>query len=427
MKKLRNTLLILLLMFGCLGFSRNVQAETLLREKTVTIESYGDKTLYSFKIDGESVWYVEVDISLKHSSDKGSGTTKDMTFSVYGGEDDDCILSYEMGQEGTGYAYIGGQYGDLDLEIGGTYYFLIENYSDYDYDVSYKIWKYPCMAETITLPKQIDIKVGNTKIIKPRTVIPYGGYPAIRKWTVQNKSILDIDDWGNVYAKKTGSTYVTATMENGYQSKCKVTVTGRPPQMNYKKFTMVTQYTLKAELLYADGNIKWSSSNPKVATVSRKGIIKAKSIGECTITARYKKVNYTAKVVVKRQFPKYEAKITQYNTRDNYFVVSFANSSNKPLTVYSSGARVEDKDYRSYDRYLYLSNSSITIPAKKTVSVKFYVSGGITWYQYRDFTLIYRMSFDGGNYDAKVSYNINEPGYWKSIFKRGNKWYYTGH
>ena len=58
MKKLRNTLLILLLMFGCLGFSRNVQAETLLREKTVTIESYGDKTLYSFKIDGESVWYV---------------------------------------------------------------------------------------------------------------------------------------------------------------------------------------------------------------------------------------------------------------------------------------------------------------------------------------------------------------------------------
>lgn len=39
MKKLRNTLLILLLMFGCLGFSRNVQAETLLREKTVTIES----------------------------------------------------------------------------------------------------------------------------------------------------------------------------------------------------------------------------------------------------------------------------------------------------------------------------------------------------------------------------------------------------
>ena len=103
-----------------------------------------------------------------------------------------------------------------------------------------------------------------------------------------------------IYAKKKGTTYITAIQHNGERSVCKVVVTGRPPKLNYNKFVLNAQKTLKAELLYADGKIKWSSSNPQIATVSSKGTIKAKRIGECTITARYKKVNYTAKVIVKR-------------------------------------------------------------------------------------------------------------------------------
>lgn len=416
MKKLRNTLLILLLMFGCLGFSRNVQAETLIKEGKKVIEGIDDdKTLFSFRHDGYSVYYILFEIRLKDSSDLAYASDDDLLFTL----DNSALYSYvkiRAGISGGGYIYAGGN--DDDLELNKKYAVNVYSFSHCDYVINYKVFEYEGMAENIKLPSQISVKLNTTKEIKPNSIFPYGSYPAI-EWKSQNKNIAEIDDLGNIFGKKVGVTYITATLNNGYKCKCKVTVTGRPPQMNYKKFTMVTQSTLKAELLYANGNIKWSSSNPKVATVSSKGTIKAKSIGECTITARYKKVNYTAKVVVKREYPNYYARLIQYNTRDNYFVVNFKNKSSKPITIYSSGAKVEHVAYRAYDRYLRLAGgNAITIPAGKSQNVNFYVQGGLTWYDYGRYTLFYQMGFDGGKYEAHV-WDSN------SVFKRGGKWYHT--
>ena len=56
-------------------------------------------------------------------------------------------------------------------------------------------------------------------------------------------------------------------------------------------------YTLKAK--GTKGKITWTSSNKSVATVSSKGVVKAKKKGTAVITVRSGKVSYKCRVTVK--------------------------------------------------------------------------------------------------------------------------------
>lgn len=47
--------------------------------------------------------------------------------------------------------------------------------------------------------------------------------------------------------------------------------------------------------------IKWSSSNKKVATVTKKGKVKGKKVGKATITAKVGKKKYKCKINVKKK------------------------------------------------------------------------------------------------------------------------------
>lgn len=59
--------------------------------------------------------------------------------------------------------------------------------------------------------------------------------------------------------------------------------------------------TLKLKVKNTKKKVKWSSSNKKVATVSSKGLVKAKKKGKATITAKVGKKKYKCKITVKEK------------------------------------------------------------------------------------------------------------------------------
>ena len=56
-------------------------------------------------------------------------------------------------------------------------------------------------------------------------------------------------------------------------------------KLNKKKATLVTGQKLQLKLSGTKGKVKWTSNKKTVATVSSKGLVKAKKKGTATITA----------------------------------------------------------------------------------------------------------------------------------------------
>ena len=69
-------------------------------------------------------------------------------------------------------------------------------------------------------------------------------------------------------------------------------------KLNKSKLTLQTGKTSKLKLKNTKKKVKWSSKNKKVATVSRKGVVKAVSVGKTMITAKSGKKKYSCKVTV---------------------------------------------------------------------------------------------------------------------------------
>lgn len=108
---------------------------------------------------------------------------------------------------------------------------------------------------------------------------------------------------------KKGKAVVTVTSKNGAKAKVKVTVQKKPVAL--KKLTRVTtkkqtvkkgkKVTLKVSKspVTAAGAVKWTTSNKKVATVSKKGVVKGIKKGKATITARVGKKSVKFNITVK--------------------------------------------------------------------------------------------------------------------------------
>lgn len=116
-------------------------------------------------------------------------------------------------------------------------------------------------------------------------------------WISSNTKVATVSKRGVVKAVSKGTATISAKTTGGLQQKCKVTV--KRPTINTKNKTLVLNQTFTLKLTGATA-ATFKSSNPKVATVSNKGKVKAKSVGRTTITVKDKNgKKYTCNVKVK--------------------------------------------------------------------------------------------------------------------------------
>lgn len=82
------------------------------------------------------------------------------------------------------------------------------------------------------------------------------------------------------------------------------------PRLNYRKVTLVQgkKKKLKVRNLRRRRKVKWYSTKKSVATVNRKGVVKAKKKGKATIVAKVGKKKYRCKVIVKKKVSKKKKK-----------------------------------------------------------------------------------------------------------------------
>ncbi len=105
-------------------------------------------------------------------------------------------------------------------------------------------------------------------------------------YTSSDVSICTVDDNGVVKGINSGYAVITATSVSGMKDKCAVVVTEGPYVMSELEMYKTNKYTLYINDLRDDYDYYFESDDPSIASVNEQtGVIKAKGIGECTITA----------------------------------------------------------------------------------------------------------------------------------------------
>ena len=152
------------------------------------------------------------------------------------------------------------------------------------------------VAVSNLLAKQLTLKKGKTFTLKPKVTVT-GKISKKVTYKTSNKKVVTVNAKGKITAKKKGTAKIYVISKADKKKKCTITVTVGTPvtkvKLNKTKSTMTVgkKQTLKATVTPKKASSKavvWKSSNKKVATVTSKGVVKAKKAGTVTITATAK-------------------------------------------------------------------------------------------------------------------------------------------
>lgn len=416
-------LLIAFSMFPVAAFAEGEETSypVLLEEGSARLYQYLDD--YDYEYDGDDNFEYVYNGSLQGNEvfhAEFDCTPDDYDYA----EDFDVMICVENGNGKT----ISEIYGDIGKTVSLTFgreelgtddfeltiYNFAENYSLYYYDVAYRFEKYRGYCEYASVTPSLSVKGAKSSTIKVESYGPEDTLYKVKKWTSSNTKIATVNKNGKVTGMQKGSCTVTAHFYGGVTSDCKVTVTTNPaPKINYSKKSLNKGKKLQLKVLYTSKTPKWSTSNKKVATVSKNGKVTAKGIGKCTITAKIGSKTYKCKISVVYRWPDFGAYLYSYNTRGNYFVVKFNNQGTRSVVI-TEGTKVLHTDYKTYDRKVRLKKK-VTIKPGAVKLVRFYVNGTTTWPDRDYFRLYYKFKFDGKVWEART---------WDSDskFKRGGSW-----
>ena len=196
----------------------------------------------------------------------------------------------------------------------------------------------------------IALNKGETYNLKA-TVHPTNATVKDVTWTTSNSNVATVKD-GKVTAKSSGVAKITARTYEGKTATCSVTVYGDATSVKLNRSSVKLEKgkstLLSATVLPAyakDKTVTWTSSNTKVATVSR-GTVKAVGAGTATITA--KTVNgkkATCKVTVqisptKVKLSKTSVSLNKGKTTTIKATVTPSNATNKKVTWTTSNKKV---------------------------------------------------------------------------------------
>ena len=169
----------------------------------------------------------------------------------------------------------------------------------------------PKAAEGLTLDRTaLDLAEAGTTMALVPTFSPEGATAQLT-WTSSTPEVATVDEKGTVTAVAPGTTVITASMENGQKAECTVNCTwsadapsqepaGTEPAANGADAPAETKPTLSANDITLDsegdtqqitvtgasGEVTWTSSDTKIATVTADGTITAVAPGRATVTAK---------------------------------------------------------------------------------------------------------------------------------------------
>lgn len=159
----------------------------------------------------------------------------------------------------------------------------------------------------VTLNKK-SVSVNKGKSVKlTASVAPANAANKAVTWSSDKKNIATVDKNGNVKGIKKGTANITVTTKEGnFKAVCKVTVkvpaTKVTVNVNTQNITLKKGKTANAAAYVTPSDstdkISWSSKNKKVATVDKKGKIKAVKAGKTEIIAKAGKKSAKIKVTV---------------------------------------------------------------------------------------------------------------------------------
>ena len=183
-------------------------------------------------------------------------------------------------------------------------------------------------------------------------------------WKSSDAKVATVDAKGNVKAVNAGTATITATLG---KVSATFTVTVKNPSITAKADSSViytkSKTTTKINVVKdgVTGNATFRSSNKKVATVSSKGIVKAKKAGKVNITVRVGNYKQVVKITVKKptmKLVKSSAKLKK----------------GKKVTIKVKAAPVSKVTFKSSNKKVATVSSKGVVKAKKkgtaTITVK---------------------------------------------------------
>ena len=137
-------------------------------------------------------------------------------------------------------------------------------------------------------------------------------------------------------------------------------------KLNKTKVTIYVGKTVTLKLRSNKRKVKWSSSNKKVATVSKKGKVKGKKAGKATITAKVGKKKYKCKITVKKKNVKQSASQTITQPAEE--------STAKPIEQPTTKQQMSISDYYATLKNYIITKGTKTSDVESKYSQTFYIN-----------------------------------------------------